>query len=99
MTNNKVAELICEILEQLRSKKPHGVNQYSDLIQCIDDRPGHDFRYAIDSSKIKNDLGWSPRESFSSGLHKTIQWYLNNKEWVKESSGKSFIEWVKVQYK
>ena len=52
MTNNKVAELICEILEQLRSKKPNGVNQYSDLIQCIDDRPGHDFRYAVDIKKI-----------------------------------------------
>jgi dTDP-glucose 4,6-dehydratase len=81
MTNNKVAELICEILEQLRSKKPNGVNQYSDLIQCIDDRPGHDFRYAVDIKKIQNELGWQPQQEFESGLRKTVQWYLDNESW------------------
>ena len=81
MTNNNVAELICEILEQLRSKKPNGVNQYSDLIQCIDDRPGHDFRYAVDIKKIQNELGWQPQQEFQSGLRKTVQWYLDNESW------------------
>ena len=81
MTNNNVAELICEILEQLRSKKPNGVNQYSDLIQCIDDRPGHDFRYAVDIKKIQNELGWQPQQEFESGLRKTVQWYLDNESW------------------
>ena len=81
MTNNKVAELICEILEQLRSKKPNGVNQYSDLIQCIDDRPGHDFRYAVDIKKIQNEIGWQPQQEFESGLRKTVQWYLDNESW------------------
>ena len=81
MTNNNVAELICEILEQLRSKKPNGVNQYSNLIQCIDDRPGHDFRYAVDIKKIQNELGWQPQQEFESGLRKTVQWYLDNESW------------------
>ena len=81
MTNNKVAELICEILEQLRSKKPNGLNQYSDLIQFIEDRPGHDFRYAVDIKKIQNELGWQPQQEFESGLRKTVQWYLDNESW------------------
>ena len=81
MTNNNVAELICEILEELRSKKPNGVKQYSDLIQCIDDRPGHDFRYAVDIKKIQNELGWQPQQEFESGLRKTVQWYLDNESW------------------
>jgi len=81
MTNNKVTELICEILEELRSKKPNGVNQYSDLIQCIDDRPGHDFRYAVDIKKIQNELGWQPQQEFESGLRKTVNWYLDNENW------------------
>ena len=81
MTNNEVAELICEILEQLRSKKPNGVNQYSDLIQCVEDRPGHDFRYAVDIKKIQNELGWQPQQEFESGLRKTVRWYLDNESW------------------
>ena len=81
MTNNNVAELICEILEKLRSKKPNGVNQYSDLIQCVEDRPGHDFRYAVDIKKIQNELGWQPQQEFESGLRKTVQWYLDNESW------------------
>ena len=81
MTNNKVAELICEILEELRSKKSNGVNQYSDLIQCIEDRPGHDFRYAVDIKKIQNEFGWQPQQEFERGLRKTVQWYLDNESW------------------
>ena len=81
MTNNKVAELICEILEDLRSKKPNGVNQYSDLIQCVEDRPGHDFRYAVDIKKIQNEFGWQPQQEFESGLRKTVDWYISNKWW------------------
>ena len=81
MTNNNVAELICEILEELRSKKPNGVNQYSDLIQCVEDRPGHDFRYAVDIKKIQNELGWQPQQEFESGLRKTVDWYISNKWW------------------
>ena len=81
MTNNQVAELICEILEDLRSKKPNGVNQYSDLIQCVEDRPGHDLRYAVDIKKIQNEFGWQPQQEFESGLRKTVDWYISNKWW------------------
>ena len=57
---------------------------YKSLISYVDDRPGHDFRYAIDNSKIKNDLGWSPKYSFENGLSKTIDWYCNNKKWYQD---------------
>ncbi|MDX1694686.1 MAG: GDP-mannose 4,6-dehydratase, partial [Ketobacteraceae bacterium] len=55
--------------------------QYKDLIRFVEDRPGHDARYAIDASKIEEDLGWKPRETFASGLRKTVEWYLENREW------------------
>ena len=82
-TNIEVVQKICEILEELSPNKPNSIRNYSDLITFIDDRPGHDKRYAIDSSKIQNDLGWIPKESFESGLHKTIEWYLRNEVWWK----------------
>ena len=81
-TNLEVVEIICNLLEELAPNKPSGINLYSDLITFVDDRPGHDQRYAIDSSKIKNELGWEPEETFESGLRKTVQWYLNNKVWI-----------------
>ena len=56
---------------------------YVDLITYVKDRPGHDLRYAIDATKIKEDLGWVPEESFETGLLKTVEWYLNNQEWVE----------------
>ena len=62
---------------------------YKSLITFVNDRPGHDFRYAIDNSKIKNDLGWSPKYSFEKGLELTINWYLDNLEWCREISSKS----------
>ncbi len=86
--NIDVVNAICEILD---NELPFNDGKsYKELITFVNDRPGHDFRYAIDSSKIKNDLGWSPRESFSSGLHKTIQWYLNNKEWWRNIQKKKY---------
>ena len=57
---------------------------YKSLIEFVNDRPGHDFRYAIDTKKIKNDLGWSPNESFESGIKKTVHWYINNNRWWKK---------------
>ena len=61
--------------------KPAGVDLYKDLIQFVDDRPGHDRRYAIDASKIKSELNWYPEETFETGLKKTVRWYLDNKIW------------------
>ena len=62
-------------------KKPAGVARYEDLITFVQDRPGHDVRYAIDAAKIGGELGWKPQETFESGIRKTVQWYLDNKTW------------------
>ena len=80
-TNLEVVESVCDILEQLAPEKPAGVINYRDLITFVKDRPGHDARYAIDASKIQSELGWVPEETFESGLQKTVQWYLDNREW------------------
>ena len=78
-TNLDVVSSICKILDELL---PHNdYSSYSDLISFVEDRPGHDFRYAIDATKINQNLGWFPEETFETGLRKTIQWYLNNKPW------------------
>lgn len=68
-------------MEELVPIKPEGVAQYQDLITYVTDRPGHDVRYAIDAKKIERELGWTPQETFESGIRKTVEWYLNNKEW------------------
>ena len=79
--NIEVVNCICELLEELAPAKPAGVSHYRDLVCFVKDRPGHDGRYAIDSSKIERELGWLPDETFESGLRKTVQWYLDNKDW------------------
>ena len=79
--NIEVVKTICELLEEFVPNKPKGVEKYSDLITYVTDRPGHDVRYAIDASKIERELGWKPEETFESGIRKTVEWYLNNKEW------------------
>ena len=80
-TNLEVVSAICELLEELAPDKPSKINKYQDLITFVKDRPGHDIRYAVDASKIKNELGWIPEETFESGLRKTVQWYLENRKW------------------
>ncbi|WP_417870492.1 dTDP-glucose 4,6-dehydratase [Vibrio furnissii] len=79
--NIEVVKTICGLLEELVPNKPQGVIQYIDLISYVTDRPGHDVRYAIDASKIERELGWKPEETFESGIRKTVEWYLENKEW------------------
>ena len=78
-SNIEVINLVCSILDK---KIPLREGSYKDLIVFVDDRPGHDFRYAIDSSKIKKELNWAPSESFETGLEKTIEWFIENKEWL-----------------
>lgn len=88
-TNLEVIQTICDILEELRPNKPLGVEKYINLITYVEDRPGHDRRYAIDAKKIQHELGWVPEETFESGIRKTIIWYLKNHEWcehVKDGS-------------
>ena len=79
--NIEVVKTICTLLEELVPEKPAGVARYEDLITFVQDRPGHDVRYAIDAAKIGRELGWKPQETFESGIRKTVQWYLDNKTW------------------
>jgi len=76
--NIEVVKKICEILD---AKVPREEGSYADLITFVPDRPGHDVRYAIDASKIQRELGWTPQETFETGLEKTVQWYLDNEWW------------------
>ena len=82
-TNLKVVETLCSILDELVQPHPAGIKHFKELISFVEDRPGHDIRYAIDASKIDHDLGWSPKETFESGLHKTVKWYLENECWTQ----------------
>lgn len=91
--NIEVVHTICSLLEELQPVKPQKISLYKDLIVHIHDRPGHDVRYAIDASKIKNELGWYPQETFESGIKKTIQWYINNQDWCNNAMDKT------MQYK
>ena len=79
--NLEVVETLCDLLDELAPQKPLGVARYRDLITFVKDRPGHDLRYAIDAAKIQRELGWVPQETFESGIRKTVQWYLDNREW------------------
>jgi len=79
--NIELVRDICRILEQLAPEKPLGVKKYSDLITFVQDRPGHDTRYAINALKINKNLGWTPIETIETGLFKTVKWYISNKLW------------------
>ncbi|MSP27062.1 MAG: dTDP-glucose 4,6-dehydratase [Methylococcales bacterium] len=87
-TNITVVKTICALLEELKPNKPDGVSHYADLITYVTDRPGHDLRYAIDASKIEKELGWTPAETFETGMRKTVQWYINNLEWCEHILGR-----------
>lgn len=86
--NIEVVKTICKILDEL---EPHiNTEPYESLITFVKDRPGHDLRYAIDASKIKNDLDWVPKETFETGIRKTVEWYLNNLEWCRRVQDGSY---------
>lgn len=81
-TNLEVVQTVCRILDELRPLTgADGLSHYEELITYVKDRPGHDLRYAIDPSKLMNQLGWRPEENFESGIRKTVQWYLDNEWW------------------
>jgi dTDP-glucose 4,6-dehydratase len=95
--NIDLVKTICSLLDELRPDSPHRPHQ--QLIAYVADRPGHDRRYAMDSSQIRRELGWSPREGLESGLRKTVTWYLNNLEWVQGVRGeKRYQEWLEANY-
>jgi dTDP-glucose 4,6-dehydratase len=93
--NIDVVKSICRALDGLRSS-PHAPHE--SLITFVKDRPGHDRRYAIDSSKIERELGWRPRETFESGLQKTILWYMDNPAWVESVQTGAYRDWILTQY-
>jgi len=80
--NIEIVNQICSTLDKINPRS--NGEKYSKLISYVQDRPGHDFRYAIDASKIKKDLGWEPKETFESGILKTINWYINNESWWRK---------------
>lgn len=79
--NIDVVRIICAIMDEQVQDKPTGIEKFEELITFVTDRPGHDVRYAIDASKINADLAWTPDEDFESGIRKTVEWYLDNREW------------------
>ncbi|MDC0910504.1 dTDP-glucose 4,6-dehydratase, partial [Candidatus Pseudothioglobus singularis] len=88
--NIEVVTEICRLLDELIPSQLNGLDSFSDLISFVQDRPGHDVRYAIDASKIKNDLGWIPKEDFISGIRKTVKWYLDNLSWSRNIEDGSY---------
>jgi len=90
LQNIEVVKTICSILDELAPSKLDGIKQYEQLITYVGDRAGHDVRYAIDATKIANELNWRPDETFATGIKKAIQWYLDNKIWCKHVQDGSY---------
>jgi dTDP-glucose 4,6-dehydratase len=94
--NIEVVKTICSILDELKPRADG--KSYVEQITSVTDRPGHDRRYAIDASKINCELGWKPKETFDSGIKKTVQWYLDNLVWVEGVVSGSYRKWLQKQY-
>ena len=92
--NLEVVETVCALLDELKPSEGH----YAELITYVNDRPGHDRRYAIDSTKIQQELGWKPEETFESGMRKTVEWYLNNAEWIANVKSGAYQSWIEQNY-
>lgn len=95
-SNREVVHKLCELLDELVPDSPY--KPHAQLITSVKDRPGHDRRYAIDAAKIEREIEWRPTESFETGLRKTVQWYLANKEWVDGVTSGSYQQWVLTNY-
>jgi len=93
--NLEVVHTLCDILDKLT---PKAAGSYRDQITYVQDRPGHDRRYAIDARKIERELGWKPAETFESGIAKTVQWYLDNQEWVRNVQSGDYQNWLEKNY-
>jgi dTDP-glucose 4,6-dehydratase len=96
LKNIEVVETICSTLDELRPNDP--VVPHKALIKFVTDRPGHDRRYAMNSSKIESELRWKPRETFASGIRKTVEWYLDNQPWIQGVISGSYRQWMATQY-
>lgn len=94
--NLEIVRLVCGLLDELR---PDARGSYDRLISFVTDRAGHDRRYAIDAGKIKRELGWQPKETFESGIRKTVQWYLDHAQWTAAVQSGSYRDWIKKNYR
>ncbi|RGE46033.1 dTDP-glucose 4,6-dehydratase [Comamonas testosteroni] len=94
--NIEIVKTVCGLLDELRPRTDG--KSYAEQITYVTDRPGHDRRYAIDARKLERELGWKPAETFETGIRKTVQWYLDNPEWVQNVQSGSYREWVQKQY-
>ncbi len=93
--NLEIVETICDIVDEMAGSR--GAPR-RNLITFVKDRPGHDRRYAMDARKIERELGWRPRETFESGIRKTVRWYLENEEWVRGVTTGNYRKWIETQY-
>ena len=96
LKNLDVVNTICAVLDELRPRDP--VVPHCNLITFVQDRPGHDQRYAMNADKLESELGWRPRETFETGIRKTIQWYLENEAWIEAVTSGSYRQWMAKQY-
>jgi dTDP-glucose 4,6-dehydratase len=96
MANIDIVHTVCDLLDEARPRVDG--KSYREQITFVTDRPGHDRRYAIDATKIEKELGWKPAETFATGIRKTVQWYLDNPEWVANVQSGSYREWVEKNY-
>ena len=94
MANLDVVHTLCDMLDKLDPK----ANSYRDQITYVQDRPGHDRRYAIDARKIERELGWKPTETFETGIKKTVEWYLANEAWIKDVQSGDYLKWLEKNY-
>jgi len=93
--NIEIVETICDLVDEMAARAQ---GSRRELITFVKDRPGHDRRYAIDAHKIERELGWRPRETFESGIRKTVRWYLENEQWVRDVTSGSYRQWIAVHY-
>jgi dTDP-glucose 4,6-dehydratase len=95
-TNLEVVHRLCDIMDERKPRRDG--KSYREQVTFVKDRPGHDRRYGIDASKIQHELGWKPKETFESGLRKTIHWYIENQEWVADVTSAAYREWIALHY-
>lgn len=93
--NIEIVQMVCDLVDEMA---PRASRARRELITFVKDRPGHDRRYAIDASKIERELGWKPKETFESGLRKTVRWYLENEAWVEGVTSGSYRQWIATHY-
>jgi dTDP-glucose 4,6-dehydratase len=94
--NLDTVQMLCALLDEFLPESPY--KPHAQLLTYVTDRPGHDRRYAINATKAERELGWKPKETFASGLRKTVRWYLDNQAWVEEVTSGAYLQWMETNY-